>query len=123
MNCRLDHSTIQSFKNSTPEWWNKYNKAKHELPFGIESIRLSHILESLAGLYVLNDLDWNRKIVTDLGIDVPDYYRYSSTFLDIKNWRDEEYEREHNLPINNNDTVRIKSNVFSRLTYYQPKSD
>lgn len=121
--CSLNHSTIQPFKESSPEWWNKYNKAKHDLPFGIESIRLNHILDSLAGLYVLNELAWTREIATDLAIDLPDFYRYPSTFLDIKSWRDEEYEQEHNLPTNNNDTVMIKSKIFSRVTYYYPKSD
>ncbi|WP_428324360.1 hypothetical protein [Nitrosopumilus sp.] len=120
--CKLDHSTIQPFKEPSPEWWNKYNKAKHELPFGIETIRLRHILESLAGLYVLNNLAWTREIATDMSIDLPDYYRYSNTFLDIKSWRDEEYEREHDLHTDNNDTIMIKSKIFSRLTYYYPKS-
>ena len=121
--CSLDNSTIQPFKDSTPEWWNRYNKAKHELPFGIEAIRLNHILEALAGLYVLNDLAWTREIVTDMGVDLPDDYRYSTTFLDIKSWHDEEYDREHNLPVNNYDMGMIKSKIFSRLTYYWPKSE
>ena len=121
--CTLNHSTIQPFKEASPDWWNKYNKAKHELPFGPETIRLNHIVDSLAGLYILNTLAWNREVATDPGIDLPDYYRYSSSFLDIKNWRDEEYELENNLPTNNDDTVMIKSKVFSRLTYYWPKSN
>ena len=119
--CTLNHTTIQPFKNSTPEWWGKYNKAKHELPVGPETIRLNHIVDSLAGLYRLNTLAWTREVATDGSIDLPDYYRYPSSFLNIKNWRDEEYERENNLPTNNDDTVMIKSKVFSRLTYYWPE--
>lgn len=121
--CTLDRSIIQPFKDHKPDWWNKYNKAKHELPFGPEAIRLNHIVDALAGLYVLNDLAWTRDVATDMSIDLPNNYRLSSTFLDVKNWRDEEYEQTHGLPTDNNDSVMIKSKVFSRLTYFWPKSE
>lgn len=121
--CTLDRSVVQPFKDPKPDWWNKYNKAKHELPFGPEAIRLNHIVDMLAGLYVLNDLAWTRDVATDMSIDLPDDYRLSSTFLDVKNWRDEEYERANGLSTDNSDSVMIKSNVFSRLTYFWPKSE
>ena len=121
--CLLDRSTIQPFEKSRPEWWAMYNKAKHELPFGIESIRLSHILDLLAGLYVLNDLAWTRELITDPGIDLSDYCRQSDAFLDIKNWRDEEHKQAPDSSINNSYEAIFKSKIFSRRTYYYPKEN
>lgn len=39
---------------TTPSWWNKYNKSKHDLPQGLLEGNIENTVKSLAGLYSLH---------------------------------------------------------------------
>lgn len=120
---QINHSYIQPFKDMHPQWWEVYNKTKHNLPSGAYEVKYRHIIDSLAALYILHNLAMIREIYTDPAIDLPDYTRKVSTFLDVKNWRDEERDRVKGLPNNNTDSFHVKSKIFSRTTYFWPQDN
>jgi hypothetical protein len=51
---RLSSVPYQEFPKKSPAWWQVYNEVKHDLAGNFEEATLKRVLDSLAGLFLLN---------------------------------------------------------------------
>lgn len=54
LSIRLSSLPYQEFSKKSPPWWQEYNKVKHDLAGNFEKATLKIVLDSLAGLFLLN---------------------------------------------------------------------
>ncbi|CAI3548293.1 hypothetical protein [Clostridium neonatale] len=70
---------------NSPKWWKEYNSVKHNRNENFENANLENVLNSLAGLYILEKY-YLKKICADTNemYDIPDK---DSELYEIKEWK------------------------------------